>query len=185
MAKAPEKVKEIVQRSQVQVEALRGPRVRLRQEENDTSGPVIAMKVYCNVYSTGPRASLVAMPLHEIPLARKKIEVLGQELHIDPSWPEGMARERPMTAADMVNEFERLRLIYVFSNGDAETSKYDLLSDMYGRLNSGALKGAIRRQYDAWKKLAGKGDDLTEAMFEDLAALAFGEESLEDSQFEA
>jgi hypothetical protein len=71
----------------------RGPRARLHRGE-DAKVQMIATRVYVHVYTTGPRASLIAMPMHEVPLARRKVELLHQQLHIDPSWPEGGCRAR-------------------------------------------------------------------------------------------
>lgn len=134
------------------VEAARGPLSRLR-DAPDTA-PVVAIKIYCNAYSTGPRGSLLAMPLHEIPLARRKVVLLGQELKIDPSWPKGgLERAKGMTGADLANEYSRLREHYVFTMGDDQVNKYDLVSELYGQPHERRLIAIIRRMHAAYEKL--------------------------------
>jgi hypothetical protein len=162
--------------------------LRARLKDVPDTLPVIATKVYCNVISSGPRASLLAMPLHEIPLARRKLEILREGLKIDPSWPEGMDRHRGMTAPDLASEYERLRRTYVFADGDDEQRKFDLVSDLYGRPHEGRLVAIIRRMHAAYEKLRVEhrddedGEPWPEAEWESIVRLAAPEQDFVDHQ---
>ncbi len=134
----------------------RGPRARLR-DIPDPAKQIVAYKVFCNVTS---KRSLIAMPLHEIPLAQRKLEIMGQELTIDPSWPDTIQpREKAMEPADLQNEYERLKRLYAFAEGDGEDSKYDLLTDLYGRPHEGRLVAVMRRQHAAYKEMVAEHRD--------------------------
>lgn len=160
--------------------------IQADSEDAAPTGPVVARKVYIHAFSSGPRASLEAVPLHEIPLMKRKLEVFGEHLTISADWPDFVPHEREVTALGLREEHTRLREKYTFKGNDGQ--QYDLVQDVYGPAHQGRLVAVMRRQAKAWGEAvrAAGTESLPIEVLQELVQLADPEaDFIEPEQIEA
>lgn len=157
-----------------------------RDADAAPQGPVVARKVFIHAFSSGPRASLEAVPLHEIPLMKRKLEVFGELLTLSEDWPDFVPHEREVTALGLREEHTRLREKYTFKGNDGQ--QYDLVQDVYGPAHQGRLVAVMRRQAKAWGEAvrAAGTESLPIDVLKELVQLADPEaDFIEPEQIEA
>lgn len=160
------------------------PSGRPKHEPVDHS-PLVTSKVYIHAFSSGSCASLEAVPLHEVPLMRRKLETFGESLTVSTDWPDFVPRERTVTAAQLREEHNRLQEKYRFKGNDGQD--YDLVQDLYGPAHQGRLVAVMRKQAAAWKKAVQESgsDNLDIETINDLVLIADPESDYIDSPIEA
>lgn len=149
----------------------------VRREGTSGEAPVIARKVFILAHTSGERAALADVALHEIPLLRRKIPLLGgNDLKVLGEWPENVDRVRNLTSEMVREEYTTLENRYTFDKpGGREGEQVNLLGDVYGPLTSGRLIAVMRRLEVAWRKMMAQvpeGEEPTEDAIEDVLKLA-------------
>lgn len=143
-------------------------------------GRVIANAVFIHVESTAKLGGLDVVALHRIPLLRKKLQVDG-EVRLIGEWPAQTDRRRPLDAAGMHDEYNRMRELFIYDTNSGEDGRrgdvVDLLTDFYGSPTSGRLVAVMRKLDAAFaeleKHLAQTGEKYpTPTQLEDILALA-------------
>lgn len=158
------------------------PKATSRRPED---APHVVRKVFILVHTTGGnRAALADVPLHEVPLLRKKIPALGgNELKVLGEWPATADRIRGLNATQLREEYEVLRDRYTYDKpGGREGDQVDLMMDVYGPLNQGRLVTVMRRLEKAWVEMERgleDGKQPTEEQIEEILALAEPEHDFE------
>lgn len=146
--------------------------------------PVIARKVWIHVESTAKLGGLAVVGLHEVPLMRKKLAVDG-EVRLIGEWPEATPRRRDMRAADLSQEYNRLREVYTYEDPNAAPGAnqlIDVVADLYGPPAQSRLVAVLRRIDAGFAELEAKlGDEIpTPAQLEDIVALTSHEADFSD-----
>lgn len=131
------------------------PAARKASADRNAAPPVpVATKVFIHAVSSGPRGALAAVPLHEIPLLRRKLQAFGESLTLVGEWPKNHPRERPLMRADLEDEYKRLQEAYVFTPPDS-SDKVDLVADFFGPFQGGRhLIEVLSLLNSEWQKLA-------------------------------
>lgn len=136
-----------------------------------------AVAVHTNVQVSGPTESMEGVAIHEIPLARRKLQMEGGEaLTIVPAWEPTVPRFRAMSRDDLYNEAERLRERYTVQVSD--TRVVDLVADVFGVENGGVngLQAAMNRVHSKFAAdYANSPIAVTEQNLEDLVLLVLNE----------
>lgn len=137
-----------------------------------TNEPVYAIKVFANVNTTGRHASMTSVPIHEIPLMQKKLQLVGENLEILADWPAHQLREVALTKTEVLDERVRLERHYIFAPRESEHA--DLVADFYGSGNK-RLVEVMRRIHERFveieKKRQEQGIALTAGDLQELARI--------------
>lgn len=150
----------------------------VRRSDRPEDAPIVVRKVFILVTSdNGNRSSLADVPLHEVPLLRKKVPGTGgSELKVLGEWPPTAERFRGLTAAQLRDEYETLRTRYTYDKpGGREGESVDLMMDFYGPFNQRRLYDVMRRLEKAWREMmrdVADGDQPTPEQIEEVLALA-------------
>jgi len=131
--------------------------------------------VFILAQTTGERAAITDVPIHEVILLRRKVPHLGgNKVDLVGEWPSTAERTRGLTIAEVRDEYEKLKNRYTYDKpGGQEGDQVDLVMDVYGP-NPRRMVEVMRRVHAAWKKLAEQlGDkEPTPEQLEELVALA-------------
>jgi hypothetical protein len=116
------------------------------------AGRVVAVSISVNVdIKIGDREFSACVPLHEIPLLKRK-HANGM-VTIRPDWVPALERTRRITEAALKEELDRLNHIYVIA---VEKGKVDLVGEVFGVTDSERLRGlhsSMRKLHDGWVAL--------------------------------
>lgn len=152
MAKAPN----VLQPKNVEPKATSSPAPITRKAKADRvvdPGAPVATKVFIHVVSSGARGSLALIPLHEVPLLRRKLQAFGESLQLLGEYPEHLPRERPVMRAELQTEYDRLTSIYVFTPPDSN-DPVNLVVDLFGPFQGGRyLVEAMNAVHEPWLSL--------------------------------
>lgn len=144
---------------------------------------IVAVAIFVHGVTSGKQGGLVAPRLHEVPLMRRKLELLQERLELLADWPDDKAREREFDAGDLAEEWKRLKERYTFIGNDDK--QYDLMTEIYGQAHEGRLVAVMRRMHDGLRaKLKAKGGKLLVEDLEELVALALPEADFIESPLE-
>jgi hypothetical protein len=101
--------------------------------------PFTAIAVFTQVESTGRHAALTAMPLHEVVVARLRVEAVGESLIVIDAWPE-WSKDSQMAERSVGSEYARMLREY----------GKDLLVSVYGNPHEGRLQKVMTRIHEAF-----------------------------------
>lgn len=147
---------------------------RRRLGPNDTA----AFKVYTHAQTSGERAALAVVPLHEMPLLRRKVTALGgNNVELVTEWPDHVMRIQPVSLAQLNDEYARLVEVYTYDapSGKADGEQINLMMDFYGPAHQGRLLAVMRRLEDAFRakmEELGPGKLPSKEDLEEIVALA-------------
>lgn len=119
-----------------------------------TEEPVYGVTVYVHVQSTGRHGSMTAVPFHEVPLMRRRLELEGESLDVIPEWTSYAPRERTMSRSQLLDERARLDRAYTVQVG--ENTLQNLVDDLYGPAGGRRLVDLIRDLYTRYQALRDK-----------------------------
>jgi len=103
----------------------------------------VAHSVFVVVNSTGKRGGQTDVPMHEVPLLRRKLKALGEDLNVIRLSDEHI-RVRGETMESVQAIYGRLRGLYTFlPEGHKEGDEVDLVSSIYGNERDGLKSLAI------------------------------------------
>lgn len=139
--------------------------------------PVIAHKVYALV-TTGLKGKIDHIPLHEIPLLRRKLfmqDGVSEKPLVLAEWQDiALERARPMTSIDVREEYKRLLGIYKFEKPGSDGEEINVLAEFYGT-KIRELVDVMNRLYRGYKQLnrdLAANETLSDEQLEELVNLA-------------
>lgn len=139
--------------------------------------PIIASVVFA-IVSTGAKGKIDIVPLHEVPLLRRKIalqEPASETPKVLAEYPSHLDRVRGKTMLDLRSEYARLIDRYKFEKPNGrEGEEVNLVADFYGT-GLGQLRATMLRIEQGWKQIkAGVGEDQepSDEQLEELVTLA-------------
>jgi hypothetical protein len=139
--------------------------------------PTVCASTYA-IVSTGQRGKIDTIPLHEVPLLRRKIQLqepAAETPKVLAEFPEHLDRYRPKKMADLRAEHARLVERYTFDKPASNNGEQiNLVADFYGS-NLTNLRNAMVRLEQGMRQIAGalKDDEaLSDEQMEELVALA-------------
>ena len=153
------------------------PAARRKVQPAAVDLPKICASVYVLV-STGSKGKLDTLPLHEIPLLRRKIllqEPSSEVPKVLAEFPEHLDRLRPKTAPELREEYQRLSDRYVFEKPNSNNGEMvNLLADFYGNGLAGMRSAMLRLEqgYRQIKSALGPDEVISDDQMEELAAIA-------------
>lgn len=105
----------------------------------EDAGPIIRHQVWVNCHvHDGVKHSTRAFALHEIPLLRRRCELAGGNVEIEPAWVPGISRRAGMQVAAVKREADRLLHLYELRLGQGEhTRMANCFHEVYGQGNDG------------------------------------------------
>ncbi|MFW6340821.1 MAG: hypothetical protein ACOC0Q_08135 [Wenzhouxiangella sp.] len=137
------------------------------------TGKVLVHKIWVTVVTDGDRPAMETLGLHEVVLARRKLQMHSCSLRLMGEWPEAVERLQPLGAADLTEEYARLQARYTYDRPDGrEGETVDLVMDVYGPAHQRRLLTVMRRIEEAWREMEATLEEDQEPPEEYLRAIA-------------
>lgn len=151
--------------------------VRRRIAPDKQDLPIVCSSTYALV-STGPRGKLDAIPLHEVPLLRRKLQLqepAAETPRVLAEFPEHLDRVRGKNLVQLREEYARLVERYSFDKPNSNNGEQvNLVADFYGS-NLTNLRTAMIRLEQGYQQIhadLGPEDQMSDEQMEELVALA-------------
>lgn len=139
--------------------------------------PTVCSALYA-IVSTGARGKIDAIPLHEVPLLRRKIQLqepAAETPRVLAEFPEHLDRLRPKTLVQLREEYARLVERYSFDKPNSNNGEQvNLVADFYGG-GLANLRTAMIRLEQGFRQITGDlgpEDQLSDEQMEELVAVA-------------